>query len=253
MRREERLDDPEESLRLALENAQSQIWTALPSVVTAVDLSKQTVSVQPSVQGNISAPDGSSQSVNLPLLVDVPIVWPRAGGFALTFPIAAGDEVLVVFASRCIDTWWQSGGVGVQAEVRMHDLSDGFAVLAPTSQPKKLSNVSSSNVQLRDEAGTTYVEITPDGKARVVAASQVDISAPTLNIKGGSVINLGAPTINLSGNINYTGSGGTGTFALSGNLVHTAGSITSLGKKIDGSHTHSGVQTGGGNTGAPNA
>ena len=92
MRREERLDDPEESLRLALENAQSQMWTALPSVVTAVDLSKQTVSVQPSVQGNISAPDGSSQSVNLPLLVDVPIVWPRAGGFALTFPIVAGDE-----------------------------------------------------------------------------------------------------------------------------------------------------------------
>lgn len=253
MRRAERLNDPEESLRIALESAQANIWTAIPGVVTAVDLTAQTVSVQPSVQGTISSPDGSSQSVNLPLLVDVPIVWPRAGGFALTFPIAPNDEVLVVFASRCIDSWWQSGGVGAQAEVRMHDLSDGFAVLAPTSQPRKLTNVSSSNVQLRDDAGTTYVEITPDGKARVIGATQIDIQAPTVNIQGGSVINLGAPTINLSGNINYAGSGGTGTFALSGNLVHTAGSITSLGKKIDGSHTHSGVQTGGGNTGAPNA
>lgn len=253
MRREERLDDPEESLRLAFENVQSQIWTALPAVVTGVDLAAQTVSVQPAIQGTITNPDGSSRNVNLPLLVDVPIVWPKAGGFALTFPVKADDEVLVVFASRCIDTWWQSGGVGSQAEVRMHDLSDGFAILAPSSQPKKLSNVSSANVQLRDSAGTTYVEITPDGKARVVGASVVDITAPTLNITGGTVINLGAPTINLSGNINYTGSGGTGTFALSGNLVHTAGSITSLGKKIDGSHTHSGVQTGGGNTGVPNA
>lgn len=253
MRREERLDDPEESLRLALENAQSQIWTSMPAVVTDVNLAAQTISAQPAIQGSVSNPDGSTRNVNMPLLVDVPIVWPRAGGFALTFPIKAGDEVLVVFASRCIDSWWQSGGVGAPAEARMHDLSDGFAVLAPTSQSKKLSNVSSANVQLRDEAGTTYVEITPDGKARVVGASQIDVSAPTINISGGSVINLGAPTINLSGNINYAGSGGTGTFALSGNLVHTAGSITSLGKKIDGSHTHSGVQTGGGNTGVPNA
>ena len=33
------------------------------------------------------------------------------------------------------DSWWQSGGIGVPIESRMHDLSDGFAILAPTSQP----------------------------------------------------------------------------------------------------------------------
>ena len=253
MDRRERIDDPEESLRMALDSYAAQLWTALPGVVTAVDLGKQTVSVQPAIQGSVSNPDGSVQNVNLPVLVDVPLTWPKAGGFALTFPVKAGDEVLVVFSARCIDLWWQSGGVGVQAEARMHDLSDGFAILAPTSQAKKYSGVSTANVQLRDEAGTTYVEITPDGKARVVGASQVDISAPTINIQGGSVMNLGAPTINLSGNVNYTGAGGTGTFALAGNLNHTGGSITSLGKKIDGSHTHSGVQAGSGNSGTPNA
>jgi hypothetical protein len=224
MRREERLDDPEESLRLAMENVQSQIWTALPSVVTAVDLSKQTVSAQPSVQGDISAPDGSSRSVNLPLLVDVPIVWPRAGGFALTFPIKAGDEVLVVFASRCIDTWWQSGGVGVQAEVRMHDLSDGFAVLAPTSQPKKMSNVSSTSVQLRDEDGTTYVEIAPGGKIKLLGATSIDLEAPTVNIK--------SPNINMTGQVTQTG-----------------------GMSIDGiafsTHKHTGVAAGTASTGGP--
>lgn len=238
---------------MAFDSYAAQLWTALPGIVTAVNLAAQTVSVQPSVQGSVSSPDGSAKDVNLPVLVDVPIVWPKAGGFALTFPVKAGDEVLVVFASRCIDSWWQSGGVGAQAEARMHDLSDGFAILAPSSQAKKYSNVSAANVQLRDEAGTTYVEITPDGKARVVGASQVDISAPTINIQGGAVMNLGAPTINLSGNVNYAGSGGTGTFALAGNLNHTAGSITSLGKKIDGTHTHSGVATGSGNSGTPNA
>lgn len=234
MRREERLDDPEESLRLALENAQSQIWTALPGVVTAVDLSKQTVSVQPSIQGNISAPDGSSQSVNLPLLVDVPIVWPRAGGFALTFPIAAGDEVLVVFASRCIDSWWQSGGVGVQAEVRMHDLSDGFAVLAPTSQPRKLSGVSSTNVQLRDDAGTTYVEIAPGGKIKLLGATSIDINAPTINME--------ATNINIKGTTTQTGA-----MNMTGQVTQTGG--MTIGGITFGTHKHTDPQ--GGNTGGP--
>lgn len=230
MNREERLDDPEESLRLAMESQQAQIWTALPGVVAAVNLAAQTLSVQPTVQGSVASPNGAKQLVNLPLLVDVPIVWPRAGGFALTFPIAVGDEVLVVFASRCIDSWWQSGGVGAPAEARMHDLSDGFAILAPTSQPKKLSGVSSTNVQLRDEAGTTYVEITPDGKARVVAATQIDVEAPTVNITG---------DLNVTGEMN-----------LVGQLTQSGGSMT-IGGVVFGTHKHTGVQPGSGTSGGP--
>lgn len=230
MNREERLDDPEESLRLAMESQQAQIWTALPGVVAAVNLAAQTLSVQPTVQGSVASPDGAKQLVNLPLLVDVPIVWPRAGGFALTFPIATGDEVLVVFASRCIDSWWQSGGIGAPAEARMHDLSDGFAILAPTSQPKKLSGVSSTNVQLRDEAGTTYVEITPDGKARVVAATQIDVEAPTVNITG---------DLNVTGEMN-----------LVGQLTQSGGSMT-IGGVVFGTHKHTGVQPGSGTSGGP--
>jgi hypothetical protein len=187
--------------------------------VEAVDVSAQTVSVQPAIQGVVADAAGTETAVNLPLLVDVPICWPRAGGFALTFPVKKGDEVLVVFASRCIDSWWQSGGVGAQAEARMHDLSDGFAVLAPTSQAKKLENVSAENVQLRDEAGTSYIEITPAGKIKITAEAQIDMEAPLINIKG--------------------------------NVVHTAGTITSLGRKIDGTHTHPGDS--GGTTGVPNA
>lgn len=233
MNREERLDDPEESLRLALENAQASIWTAMPGIVTAVNLSAQTVSVQPAIQGVVTSPDGSTQATNLPLLVDVPIVWPRAGGFALTFPIAAGDEVLVVFGSRCIDSWWQSGGVGAQAEARMHDLSDGFAILAPTSQPKKFANVSSANVQLRDTAGTTFVEITPGGKARVIGATAIDVEAPTINMSASSAVNITAPTI-----------------AMNGQVTQASGSF-SIGGITFGSHKHTGVQPGSGTSGGP--
>lgn len=240
MNRNERLNDPEESLRLALENAQSHMWTATPAVVQGVDLDAQTVSALPTIQGTVSAPDGSTENVDLPLLVDVPIVWPRAGGFALTFPIAAGDEVLVVFGSRCIDSWWQSGGVNAPAEARMHDLSDGFAILAPTSQPRTFANISAANVQLRDQSGSTFVEITPDGKARIVGASAIDLEAPTINITaptinmtGASAISMVAPTIEMNGQITQTNGG----FSIGG---------------IDfGTHKHTDVQTGPDDTGGP--
>ncbi|MFW8450019.1 Gp138 family membrane-puncturing spike protein, partial [Klebsiella pneumoniae] len=69
---------------------------------------------------------GAQVSVNLPLLVDVPVVFPRGGGCTLTFPVKPGDECLVIFADRCIDFWWQSGGIQEPVDERMHDLSDAF-------------------------------------------------------------------------------------------------------------------------------
>ena len=43
-----------------------------------------------------------------------------------------------------------------------------------------------------------------------------------------------------------------GGAAITGNITHSGGSITSLGKKIDGTHTHGGVAAGGDNTAVPN-
>ena len=173
MDRAERLDDREESLRLALEGAQAQMWTALPGIITAVDLAAQTCSVQPAITGEITGANGATTAVQLPLLVDVPIVFPRAGGFALTFPVRAGDECLVIFACRCIDGWWQSGGVQPPAESRMHDLSDGFAILAPTSQKNALGGVSGGAVELRTEAGGAFISLDAAGTITLKGNVQV--------------------------------------------------------------------------------
>lgn len=165
------LNDPEEAFRLAFEGRQSAMWTAMPGIVTEVDLSKNTCSVQLAIQGTVENENGEKTQVNYPMLADVPIVWPRAGGFVLTFPLAVNDEVLVVFSSRCIDAWWQNGSVQRAMEARMHDLSDGFAIPGPSSQPKVISNVSSTETQLRNEAGDTYLSITADGKIGMVNAT----------------------------------------------------------------------------------
>ena len=176
MDRRERWAEPVEALRAALDGRQAEMWTALPGIVQSFDPAAMTVSVQPAVAGRISDEAGKAASVDLPILPDVPVVFPGGGGFALTFPVAAGDECLVVFASRCIDAWWQSGGVGEPMEPRMHDLSDGFALVGVRSQPHRLSPaVHTGNTQLRADDGSAYVEITPGGAVTAVGPSSVTV------------------------------------------------------------------------------
>lgn len=196
MDRAQLLNDQEEATRLLLEGNQVGLWTALPAIVTKVTLSAMTIEVQPALQAVIEDETGKLTPVNLPLLVDVPIVFPSAGGFTITLPIAIGDEVLVIFSSRCIDAWWQSGGVQQAMEARMHDLSDGFAIPGPRSTPRKISGISSTALQMRNDAGTSYVEISADGKIKLVSASEIDITGDlkvtgtitaTTDVKVGSV------------------------------------------------------------------
>lgn len=170
-------------MRMMLDGRQVGIWTAIPGIVTSVDLDAMTCEVQPAIQAVIEGQDGVQQAVNLPLLLDVPIVFPKGGGFLITMPIAAGDEVLVVFSSRCIDAWWQSGGVQQAMEARMHDLSDGFAIPGPYSQPNVPGGVSASELQIRNEANTARIAIGADGSVKLVSATGVTVTG-NLTVSG---------------------------------------------------------------------
>jgi hypothetical protein len=77
------------------------------------------------------------------------------------FPVKEGDECLVIFADRCIDFWWQSGGIQEPVDGRMHDLSDAFCIVGPQSQAKKISGISTSAVELRSDDGQTKLSLNP--------------------------------------------------------------------------------------------
>ena len=94
----------------------NKIRVAAPGIVQAYDASQQTVTVQVAIRERMNE-DGVENWVEIPLLLDVPIVFPRAGGYCLTLPITAGDEVLVVYGDNCIDAWWQNSGVQNQIDI----------------------------------------------------------------------------------------------------------------------------------------
>jgi phage baseplate assembly protein gpV len=191
-----------------------------------------TCTVQPAINGQVRDESGALTGVELPLLVDCPVQFPAGGGCTLTFPVKAGDECLVVFSSRCIDAWWQSGGVQVQPELRMHDLSDGFALLGFRSQPRVIGNISTTAAQLRTDDGAAFVEVNSTSHAINATTS----GAATVSAQGG--ITLTAPLVTINGDVQVNGKVGT-----TGDV--TAGTISLQ------QHKHGGVTPGSGNSGAP--
>ena len=261
MNRDERSADFESATGEMIDGALCKVWTALPAVVQSVNFTAQTITAQPAIQGTISTQAGESQGVSMPLLVDVPFIFPKCAGFALTLPIKAGDECLIIFASRCIDSWWQNGGIdNPPAEIRMHDLSDGFAVFAPTSQPKRLAGWSAENIQLRNTAGDVFIEITPAGLVRVKAKQmQADIDGDiSMNCGGGFSVTAGGSVSVKGASITQEGSSVdikgdttvTGGFAQNGSGATFSGDVNAAGISLK-SHTHGGVKSGSDSTGSP--
>lgn len=194
----ERLDTPEEQQRSATENQLANMRVAMPGIIISFDPDKQTASVQPAITENIQIEDKPTEAMELPILSDVPVCFPRAGGYCITFPVKKGDECLLVFADMCIDGWWQSGGVQDQMETRRHDLSDAFALIGVTSVPRAVKGYSSDSVMLRNEDGDTYVEIR-NNKITITAAGDINIkSGGNMRLESAGTMTLKAPTINVN-------------------------------------------------------
>lgn len=193
----------------------SMLRVSLPGIVQSFDPATCTCTIQPAIAGQGVDEKGQIQSAPLPLLTDVPVIFPRGGGCTITFPVKAGDECLVVFSDRCIDFWWQNGGVQEPVDPRQHDLSDAFAFVGPQSQAQKISGISTTSVQVRTDDGSSFIELMQGGN--------VNITTPLLTVNGNVQVN--------------------GTVTSTGDQV--AKGISQTG------HVHSGVQSGSSQTGGP--
>ena len=262
---QERVYDPEETDRASHEGKQAGMWTAMPGIIVSFDPAAQTCVVQPAIKGRQKSPDGSIASVDMPVLQDCPVAWQGGGGVTLTFPIQPGDECLVVFASRCIDAWWQLGDVQEQAEVRMHDLSDGFVLCGVRSQPR-VFDVDMTAAQLTTDDGQAFVEVNPTSYL-IRALTVGDIEAHA----GGNILAHADGKITAEAGTKIIATAGTdieataaGKIKMTAPLIETHGAWTHYGnfdqvggyQKHDGvnvgkDHKHSGVSVGVGNTGNP--
>jgi len=199
-----RVDDSNEVLEKKFDTFSERIRVAIPGIIQSFDADKQTVSVKAAIKERMSFHGEPFENIEIPELLEVPILLPRAGNFILTMPIASGDECLLVFADNCYDSWWESGKISSQLDNRRHDLSDAFAIIGVWSQPKKIKDYSTDSTRLRNLDNSVYVEV-EDTNINIIAtetvtvnANKVDITAKTINATGDS-INITGGNITASG------------------------------------------------------
>lgn len=214
MKRIERLNDQDVTMRAVLLGWQAGIYTAMPAVIDSFDPVAETCSAFVTLQARVTNKAGAAKWVTLPKLVDVPVVFPGGGGYTLTFPVAQGDEALIVFASRCIDNWHIAGGVQTQAEIRMHSLSDGFAFVGVRSQPRVVTGgVKTTAAQLRSDDGATYVELAGGNLVNIKAPGGIDLNGVKIdaagNVTGPAGSTIKAPTVNGTTEVIFAGKNST--------------------------------------------
>lgn len=230
-----------------ISSALMDVHTSMPAIIMSYDANTRTITAQPAIQRVFTDGEGISGPMNLPPCVDVPVIFPGSGAYEITFPINEGDECLLLFSERCIDSWFVSGEPNVPADYRQHDLSDAIAIVGLKSLNKATPT---DNAGMNIGNATNKIAITDD-----------DIS---ITIKDSNHITITEESIDLS--LNTKAGASRFTIAQDKISANINGAILSLNKdglntnvpircpnvitdEIDvNEHTHGGVEVGTGNT-----
>lgn len=124
-----------EIIRRALDSRVQDLWTTFPAKVLEYDAATQTVEVQPQIRRPLPTEDGAIDFEDLPILPNLPVLFPRGNGYAITWPISPGDFVWIHVCTNATGNWRRTGEVADPGDVRTHSLGSAFAVpgAAPNS------------------------------------------------------------------------------------------------------------------------
>lgn len=179
------------TVKTGISSAIKELHTALPGIIVTFDATTQTAEVKCAIR-RVFRTDADGEDVfeekEIPVLINVPVQFPRGGGYSLTFPVAPGDECLIVFCERAIDNWREFGGVRSPAGKRFHSYSDATAFVGLSSKPNTVPDYDTDAVALKKDDGSAVIK---------VKAGEIELT--TTNV----VINATQTTIN--GNVDTYG------------------------------------------------
>jgi hypothetical protein len=163
----------ESSLDGFLDSFARRLHTAYPASVVAYDPEKKTCTVKVHY-ADFYASDGDEPiREDWPPIEDVPVLFPRGGGFSITWPLAKNDPVLLVFCERSIDQWFGGNGAeDISPELLVtHDASDCIAI--PGLFPSKAAEgtADDANLILSHADGAVDLRLTPEGEIQAVASA----------------------------------------------------------------------------------
>lgn len=159
-----------EVITAAIESRLLDVHTALPGRVVKYDEDTQTVEVELQIKRMVEDADGKLQEETLPNLPNVPVGFPRSTSFFVSFPLAAGDFVWVVFSETSIDQWRSKGALTGPGDARRHTLTGALAI--PCGYPNdKLLTEAHATAMVCGQQGGQKVFIHAGGSVEVTDAA----------------------------------------------------------------------------------
>lgn len=219
-----------EIIKAVAGNMLADTHVALPGKVVKYDATKQKADIKPLIKKQYR--DGKIDPLSV--IPNVPVIFPRSGNAFLTFPVAKGDGVLIVFSERSLDKWLSIGGDVSPEDRRKHDLSDAIAI--PGLRPFNAGGADANDVVLVANEGGSEIEFRLKKNGETVLKSPVKVTIDT-------------PETVFTGNVQVDGTiDADGTITSLANIVATAlmqgATLTitgagSIAGKDFATHTHS--------------
>lgn len=145
------------------QSEREDILGPMPGKVVAYHPERGTVDVQPLFKRRKW--DGSP--LEYPVLLDVPIDFPRSGNSAITHPVPVGTRVILTPMMRSSENY-ETEDEGSPSDARSFNLSDMRASLTGDSLKNPLPNVDPDNTHIRFDAEGQYgIRGSPDGKVKI--------------------------------------------------------------------------------------
>jgi hypothetical protein len=139
-------------IKQAIDNRLLDVHTALIAVVESYDAEKQQVNATPVLRRRMQKFTGDWVNEQLPMLCDVPVLFPRAGGFFISFPIQQGDFVQLIFNEIGIDDWLNDATSTIAHHERF-SLQGAIAIPGIFPSSKALIDAHKTNLVFGQEQG----------------------------------------------------------------------------------------------------
>ena len=151
------LDNHERILKEMHTSYAKQIRTAIPAKIVSFNPILQTATVQIDIEEQIG--DAMEKPAELQ---DVPVSFPRSGGYCITMPLNKGDRVMLVFAHASIDKWCVDG-TSNNKDTRTHNISDAIASMV-TAYPENdpIENFDNNCLTIRKIGNDIWIKIKND-------------------------------------------------------------------------------------------
>ncbi|MBX7196034.1 MAG: hypothetical protein K1X94_28520 [Sandaracinaceae bacterium] len=136
-------------VRDAIKAALFDVHTAFPARVESVsrDGIGWRVDAKPMGYRYLAKMDGGELQEELPVIPDVPVVWPASGGWGIAMPIEEGDHVLIVASEHATGQWRARGTLSDPQLRERHGLSGCFAIPGAGTALRKFADGVSSAAQ----------------------------------------------------------------------------------------------------------